>query len=113
MNYSIILYSGNQLELLHVVGCYTIIYSLVDWQNNVLEDLLHEGHSPDCRGRCEFHKGRLRRTHPAKQEEEQAVITERNHRLKYPENSLKNQGFIFISKKKIFGENCLENLLNI
>ena len=50
-----------------------LVLQLVDGQDDVLEDLLGEGHGPDGGGGGELHEGGLGRQHPAKEEKEQAL----------------------------------------
>ena len=42
-----------------------LLLQLVDGEDNVLEDLLGEGHGPDCRGGGQLHEGGLGGEHPA------------------------------------------------
>jgi hypothetical protein len=65
----------------------------VDWEDDVLEDLLSEGHGPDDGGGRQLHEGGLGRQHPAQQEQEQRVIPEGDHRLDHPEDGLPQQMF--------------------
>jgi hypothetical protein len=77
----------------------------VDGEDNVLEDLLGEGHGPDDGGGGELHEGGLGRQHPAQQEQEQRVIAEGDHRLDHPEDGLQQQmcvtRILFQLKKRI------------
>ena len=65
-----------------------LVLQLVDGQDDVLEDLLGEGHGPDGGRGGELHEGRLGRQHPAKEEKEQGVVSKRDHRLQHPEYCL-------------------------
>ena len=42
-----------------------LLLQLVDGEDNVLEDLLGEGHGPDCWGGGQLHEGGLGGEHPA------------------------------------------------
>ena len=56
-----------------------LLLQLVDGEDNVLEDLLGEGHGPDCGGGRQLHEGGLGRKHPAKKEEEDWVVSKWDH----------------------------------
>ena len=56
-----------------------LLLQLVDGENDVLEDLLGEGHGPDRGGGGQLHEGRLGRKHPAKKEEEEGVVSKWYH----------------------------------
>ena len=56
-----------------------LLLQLVDGQDDVLEDLLGEGHGPDSRGGGQLHEGRLGWEHPAEEEEEERVVSKWDH----------------------------------
>ena len=73
-----------------------LLLQLVDGQDDVLEDLLGEGHGPDSRGGGQLHEGRLGWEHPAEEEEEERVVSKWDHRLQDPEDRLR-----WVKKKKV------------
>jgi hypothetical protein len=76
----------DRVSVKETFGNVDLFFETVDGEDDVLEDLLREGHGSDPRRRCELEEGGFGWEEPTEEEAEDGMVPKRNHALNNPEN---------------------------